>query len=106
QISGDEIPIKEEKKRISEDKLKISMILSDETMDKLQRLKSLLGKSMSMEELINFMVDQTISNVEKKKFKTSSKDSLPPVEGTGRYVSNPIKKEVYERDQKRCAICG
>lgn len=105
QISGTELFARETQKRISDSKLKISMILSDQTMEKLKKLKGLLGKSLTQEELINHMADLAIAHVEKKKFKVNSKPSPPTSEVTGRYVSNKIKKAIYERD-RQCENCG
>lgn len=110
EISKTEIPVQESKKRISEDKVQVAIVLSDETLKKLDHLKSLLGKDLSMDELIQFMSEVAIKEVERTKFKQTTprtpkmKASLSPAE-VGRVIPVAIKREVYKRDQK-CQICG
>ena len=105
-ISGEEKKEKEIEKRISATKMKISIILADETLASFKKVKDLLGKEMSHEHLIQYMVDVTIKEIEKKKFKilSSSKDSLAPAQ-VKRVISSATKKEVYLRD-KKCTNCG
>lgn len=105
QIAGTEVTEKESLKRVSQNSLKFSLIITDETFEKLERLKALLGKKLSMQALINLMADQMIESTERKKFKTGSKKSPPPVAVTERYIPNATKKAVYERD-KKCQNCG
>jgi hypothetical protein len=61
EISGNEKPVREAEKRISKDKQKVTLILSDETMEEVEKLKALLGKNLSMDELIKFMAQSTDS---------------------------------------------
>lgn len=68
EMSGQEIPAREEKKRISKDKHKVTMILSDETMEKLDRVKGLIHREVSQEKLLSLMADITIERMMKKKF--------------------------------------
>lgn len=105
-ISGDERKDKEIEKRISSNKVKISVILSDETLDLLKKLKALIGKELSNHELIQYMVEVAIKDVEKKKFKVLSlaKDSPSPAH-VKRVINTATKKEVYLRD-KKCTKCG
>lgn len=105
-MSGEEKMEKESEKRISSSKVKISIILADETLASLKKVKDLLGKEMSHQDLIQYMVDVTIKEIEKKKFKilSLSKDSLPAPQ-VKRVISSATKKEVYLRD-KKCTNCG
>jgi hypothetical protein len=105
-LSGKELPAKDSKKRISEDKIKVAVVLSDETIKVLDKLKALLGKDLSMDELLQFMAMKTIKSVEKDKFKQVGKprESLPPAK-VKRIIPASIKREVYKRDQK-CTNCG
>ncbi|HXH76780.1 MAG TPA: HNH endonuclease [Bacteriovoracaceae bacterium] len=104
-ISGEKIPAKESVKRLSKDQIKVSIILSDETQAEIEKLKALLGKDLSMDELIKFMAKTAIALVEKKKFRQSEK-SLPPA---AVYVTRTpvaaVKREVFKRD-KCCTQCG
>ena len=68
-LSGKDIPAKETSKRLSSTTTKVSMILTDETLEKFKRIKGLVGKNMSNEELMSRMADATIRLIEKKKFK-------------------------------------
>jgi hypothetical protein len=89
EISGNEKPAREAEKRISKEKHKVTLILSDETMD----------------ELIKFMAQSTIEKVEKGKFKQIEKPKSLPLENAKRAVPAAIKRAVYQRDQK-CLKCG
>lgn len=105
-LSGKEDKPKETKRRVSSDKIQVAVVLSDETIKKLEHLKNLLGKDMSTDELVKFMAEETIKSVEKDKFKQvkNPRRSLPPAE-VGRVISAQVKREVYKRDQK-CCQCG
>ncbi|HXH74508.1 MAG TPA: HNH endonuclease signature motif containing protein [Bacteriovoracaceae bacterium] len=105
EISGVEIQVKETKKRVAQDKSKVVMVLSDETLQKLDRLKALMGKNLSQDELINLMADIAILKTEKEKFKVGSKIQPPSAEVMTRYVSASTKRQVYLRD-KGCTQCG
>lgn len=110
-----EITGKEERpdnsKRISKDKVQVAIVLTDETMAEVEKLKALLGKDMEMNELVQFMVREAIKSVEKSKFKqTKPRQSLslrafgPPAK-VGRMIPAGVKREVYARD-KKCTNCG
>ena len=106
ELTGTEIPVKETKKRISEDKIQVAVVLSDETINELDKLKALLGKNLSMDELLQFMAKETIKSVEKEKFKQVPRPRRPlsPVK-VGRAIPAAVKREVYLRD-KKCTNCG
>jgi len=82
-----------------------SLRLSDETQAEVEKLKALLGKNLSMDELIKFMATTAIAKVEKDKFKQTEKPKSPPPAEVGRSPSAAIKREVYKRD-KCCTKCG
>jgi len=105
-LSGQEKPTEEKQKRISKDKIQVAIILSDKTMEEIERLKALLGKDLTIDELVMFMATEAIKNVEKAKFKTTDKPktSLSPAK-VGRMVPASLKREVYHRD-KKCTRCG
>jgi 5-methylcytosine-specific restriction endonuclease McrA len=107
ELSGEDKPApKERAKRFKTDQTHVSMNLSDETLEKLAKLKSLLGNKMSQDELISFMADATIQKVEKEKFKQTEKPKVTATVAAGkRYVSASVKREVYLRD-KKCTNCG
>jgi hypothetical protein len=105
-ISGEEKKEKENQRRISSEKVRVSIILTDSTFDKCNLLKDLIGKNLSYQELIDYMVDVSIKEIEKKKFRilSLSKVSPPPVE-VNRVIKSAVKGEVYLRD-KKCVKCG
>lgn len=106
EISGEKVPVREIKKRIDEHAMKVSMILSDWTLKKMETLTSLIGRKLTSEQVIGLALDMAIANVEKKKFKSySGKKSLPALEVTGRYIPASMKGEVYRRD-RQCTNCG
>ncbi len=105
EITGKEIVPDEIKKRISQDKIQVAVVLSEETLAEIEKLKDLLGKDLSMDELVRFMAKEAIKSIEKNKFKqTEAPKSLSPV-AVGRRIPANIKREVYKRDQK-CVNCG
>lgn len=106
ELTGKVIPSKEKKKRISEDKVQVAIVLSNETIKEIDRLKGLLGKDFTMDELVLFMAKEAIKSVEKTKFKQTEKPRkvLSPAK-VGRVVPAALKREIYQRDQK-CSNCG
>ncbi|HXH76133.1 MAG TPA: HNH endonuclease signature motif containing protein [Bacteriovoracaceae bacterium] len=104
-ISGEKKPARESNKRISKDKVKVSIILSDETQAEVEKLKALLGKDISMNELIMFMAKTAIAKVEKDKFKQTDRPRSLPMAEVKRVPSAEVKREVYRRD-KCCTKCG
>lgn len=85
---------------------RVVLYLTEEVFEKLNRVKALIGKKLSNEEVFCKMAEVTSEQLEKKKFKiTSLGKSPPPVEVAGRYVPAAIKRAVYKRD-KVCTNCG
>ncbi len=106
ELSGKDIQYKSELKRVADDKIKVALILPDEVLEKLERLKNLLGCE-TFEEAISFGADAGVKEVERKKFHQTDrerKNSPPPV-AVGRVISAKVKREVYQRD-KKCTNCG
>ncbi|WPU63609.1 HNH endonuclease [Peredibacter starrii] len=105
EITGKEEKPKDKRKRISKDKIQVAIVLSDETMAYVEKLKGLLGKNLDMDQLVQFMAKKAIESVEKSKFKqTTPRKSLPPVK-VGRVIPAAVKRDVYSRD-KKCTNCG
>ena len=106
EITGKEELPGDRKKRVSKDKVQVAIVLTDETMKQIEKLKGLLGKDLSMDDLVLFMATEAIKAVEKTKFKQTEKPrkSLSPAK-VGRIISASVKRETYKRDQK-CTNCG
>jgi hypothetical protein len=105
EITGRELVPEESKKRLSHDKIQVAVVLSDETLAEIEKLKALMGRDISMDELVRFMAKEAIKSVEKNKFKQTQKPkSLSPV-AVGRRIPANMKRDVYKRDQK-CVNCG
>lgn len=104
EMSGKEKPVKETQKRISENKSKVTLALSDGTMEILKDVKDLLGKDMSSDELIQLMAKTLKEKIEKEKFKQVSRPKAAQV-AKGREIPAAVKRSVYERD-KQCVNCG
>ena len=111
ELSGKEIPQKSEVKRVAEDKMKVALVLPDDVLEKLERLKDLLGYD-TLEEAISYGVDAGIKEIEKKKFHQTNKPKKsfhafgpPPPVAVGRVIRAKVKREVYQRD-KKCTNCG
>jgi hypothetical protein len=107
ELSGEDKPAPKEKaKRFKTDQTHVSMNLSDETLEKLAKLKSLMGTKMSQDELMAFMAEAAIQKVEKEKFKQTDKPrNTTTVAANKRHISAVVKREVYLRD-KNCTNCG
>ncbi len=106
QLSGKEKSAREEQQRISESRTKVTFILSNETLEALEEVKSLLGKEVNSDELIKLMAQSLKEKVEREKFKQTEKTRAS--KGTkvgGRVLSSAVKREVYARD-KKCVNCG
>jgi hypothetical protein len=106
ELSGKEEILRETQVRVSSDKVKVAIVLSDETMNELEKLKALLGKDLSMDELVHFMAKEAIKSIEKDKFKQVKRPQkgLPPAE-VGRVLPAALKRKIYQRD-KKCTNCG
>ena len=106
ELTGKEEIPKEKKKRVSADKVQVAIVLSDDTLNEIEKLKDLLGKDLSMDELVKFMAKEAIKSVEKTKFKQTEKTRpvLSPAK-VGRAIPANVKREAYKRDQK-CSNCG
>lgn len=103
QMSGVAFPVKETEKRISHSEIKMTIILSDHTQDLILKVRALLNKIVSMDELIQLMALETIQVLQKRKFKSLDRPS--PVTTNLKNISNSVKREVFGRD-KVCMNCG
>jgi ribosomal protein L44E len=103
-ISGQEKPVREAQSRISENKSKVTIILSDETMVALKEVKDLLGKNLCSDELIQLMAEALKEKIEKDKFKQVSSPKAARIV-KGRALPASVKRAVYKRD-KKCVNCG
>lgn len=106
-----EAPTQPEKiRRNSASTQELKFTVTDHTIEKLKELKDLLAheKDKSMDELLNIMLDGTIAQIKKKKFKVDSKPQrpLPPAKAHSRHVPAAIKREVFQRDKGKCSNCG
>jgi hypothetical protein len=106
ELTGIEKIPKETKQRVSENKVKVAIVLSDDTLEIMEKVKALLGKDLNHDELIQYMAEAAVEKIEKKKFKQNEKPHtvLSPAK-VGRVVSAAVKREVYKRD-KKCTNCG
>lgn len=104
EISGKEKAANESQRRISDKKSKVSLILSDETMEAIQEVKDLIGKEMNSDDLIMLMAKALKEKVEKEKFKQVERPRVC-TPAKGRSVNSEVKRTVYARD-KKCINCG
>lgn len=105
-LSGKNEPnTKDKTKRISEDKVRYSITLSDETSEALEKVKALFNHNISLDELIRRMADIAFKQIEKTKFKLNKSKRLPPTLNVNRVIPASVKREVYIRDQT-CTNCG
>ena len=105
-LSGKEEPAKKDNKhRISQDKVRYSITLSDATSEALDRVKNLFNQKLSLDELIRKMADITFKQIEKTKFKQNKGKKSPPTLNVNRVISASVKREVYQREQT-CTNCG
>lgn len=104
EVTGKEQSAKESQRRISKNKTKMTLIISNETMEAMNEVKDLLGKNVSADELIQLMAKALKEKVEKVKFKQVASPRAQKAT-KGRTVSASVKREVYTRDRK-CVNCG
>lgn len=83
------------------------LTIKDETFVLLQKAKSMLGIPMSQDELLQMLINNLIKELEKTKFKQveNPRDLLLPGD-EARVIPAQIKREVYQRDEGKCVICG
>ena len=121
EMTGKELPTKPINKRISKTHTKVSIVLSDETLEALEEVKKLLGKQISMDELIKYMTAIAKKDIERTKFKQTDKprkakretvEKVLPTSSSGsatvvrdRMVPAHVKRDIYKRD-KKCTNCG
>jgi selenocysteine-specific translation elongation factor len=73
--------------------------LSDETVEKLNRLKQLLQKNKN-DEVLNFALDCAIKNLSEKPIKQSKSSPI------ARVASGNLRREVLKRDSHKCQYPG
>ncbi len=125
------LPMKQLPKKIVETKsnsgtgdVRLHLTVKKETMDKIKKLKGLLAHkdgNLSIEDLLDKMVDGAIEKAEKEKFainrnassqlKQSTKSAKPLSPGkvkveNSRYIPNDLKRAIYIRDNGKCSNCG
>lgn len=114
EMTGKELPTKPINKRISKTHTKVSIVLSDETLEALEEVKKLLGKQISMDQLIKYMTTIAKKDIERTKIKQTEKPrrAKAPTSASGsatvakeRMIPAHVKREIYKRDQK-CTNCG
>lgn len=104
ELSGKEKPAKESRQRISEKQNKVSLILSDETIEAIKEVKALLGKDIDSDELMKLMAQALKEKVEREKYKQVQRPrACSPAKG--RALSAEVKRLAYARD-KKCVNCG
>lgn len=105
QLSGKEIPAREEKKRISSNQIALTLVISDETFQAVEEVKSLLGKEVSSDELLKLMAQSLKEKLEREKFKQVPPRASKGTKVGGRVLASAVKRAVYARD-KKCVNCG
>lgn len=105
-MSGKTEPvIKDKTKRISKDKVRYNITLTDETNEALEKVKDLINKKLSLDELIRKIAILAYEQLEKKRFKLNDSKRSQPTLNVTRVIPTSVKREVYERDQT-CTNCG
>lgn len=84
----------------------IRISLLESTVQEMNKIKSLIGKNLSNDQLILTMVDISEVKIEKSKFKQNPKVTVTPAPGKSRVISAGVKRAVYKRDEKKCVQCG
>lgn len=103
QITGESQSIKEKERRISVSQKALTIVLKDETLERVKEFKSLTGLN-NWDDSLSKMSFVALQEIRRSKFKITVKPRGSSV-GSGRYISASTKREVYERDQV-CQKCG
>lgn len=69
ELSGKPLSAREDKRWVSAETMKVSMLLSGETVQRLEEVRNFVGRNVSNEKLISLMARITIERLKKKKFK-------------------------------------
>ncbi len=105
-ISGKSKPARESRRKVSSTISKVSILLSDETVQTMDEVRSLLGKNVSSDELIKLMAQSLKEKIEKDRFKQVEKPRATKGTKKGtRVISAEVKRQVYLRD-RNCVNCG
>jgi hypothetical protein len=105
-ISGKTEPyVKDKAQRISQDKIRYTLTLSDETNEVLNDVKDLIEKKLSLDELIRKIAIIAKEKLKKDKFKLNRPKKTLPAPVVNRVIPASVKREVYLRDQT-CTNCG
>ena len=105
-VSDPKVP-REEIKSVTPELNLIRMNFSNETLDRFNELKDLMGHlRLSYDEMMKRVFAIAIEDYKKRKFKINAKFT-PPVEAPceNRYIPSIIKKEVFLRDKGQCTKC-
>jgi hypothetical protein len=98
-ITGRKTEIKDFVKRVSENSQRMSVTLSDETLEKLDRLKQLMQKTKN-DEVLNFALDSAIKKILEKPVKPSKSSPI------ARVAKGNLRREVLKRDSHTCQYPG
>jgi hypothetical protein len=85
--------------RASENTQRMSVTLSDETINKMNKLKQLLQKTQT-DEVLNFALDCAIKNLTEKPKKESKSSPI------ARVATGNLRQEVLKRDSHTCQYPG
>lgn len=102
---GSPVPKREVVRPISENETHISLVVDQETMDLLERFQALTSHRNpkgSKAVALKLALQTALQKIDPaRKFKTPS---APKVESDSRHIPNPVKREVWMRDQGRCTF--
>jgi hypothetical protein len=93
--SPDVILVKEKERAVTGELTELKLVLSDELLSKLKRLKDLSGKA-SYTDLLEMLADQEI--------KRREKESVCPakVNPKARVATPKLRREIFQRDKEQC----
>jgi hypothetical protein len=102
------LPQKQEKtRRITEDYSELKLIIKNDTLEKLKKLKDILSnRGLSLQDLVDLLADDGL-----KKYDPALKDqpknkshAAPNAESRSRYIPSNIRRQVWKRDGGQCTF--
>lgn len=97
------VPLPKESIRpVSQNHTQLKINISEQTYQKLQEARSILGCHSINDEFLLLLTDHAIRDIKFKKFKVRETPQNP----SSRYLTNQTKREVFERSNGICENCG
>jgi hypothetical protein len=84
---------------------RIRIEISEKTYNSLKNLRGIIGRDLSFDHLLDYMIEITSDRLRKSKYKQSQMVTTTSAPKETRVISAGVKRQVFLRD-KKCVQCG